>query len=89
MLVSFIVSSTTPWKTNMSPKNQRLEDVFPIEIVPFLGDMLVFGGVPSWELTYPPSSQALLSQMDFRTYLSVGYGLAPGTLLDDPSLPPL
>ena len=25
----------TPWKTNMSPKNQWLEDVFPIEIVPF------------------------------------------------------
>ena len=29
----------------MSPENQWLEDVFPIEIVPFLGDMLVFGGV--------------------------------------------
>ena len=27
----------------MSPENQWLEDVFPIEIVPFLGDMLVFG----------------------------------------------
>ena len=25
----------TPWKTNMSPENQWLEDVFPIEIVPF------------------------------------------------------
>ena len=24
-----------PWKTNMSPENQWLEDVFPIEIVPF------------------------------------------------------
>ena len=35
----------TPRKTNMSPDNQWLEDVFPIEIVPFLGDMLVFGGV--------------------------------------------
>ena len=33
-----------PRKTNMSPENQLLEDVFPIEIVP-LGDMLVFGGV--------------------------------------------
>ena len=29
----------------MSPENQWLEDVFLIEIVPFLGDMLVFGGV--------------------------------------------
>ena len=29
----------------MSPENQWLEDVFPIEIVPFLGDMLVFRGV--------------------------------------------
>ena len=25
----------TPRKTNMSPENQWLEDVFPIEIVPF------------------------------------------------------
>ena len=31
-------------KTNMSPENQWLEDVFPIELIPF-GDMLVFGGV--------------------------------------------
>ena len=29
----------------MSPKNSWLEDVFPIEMVPFLGDMLAFGGV--------------------------------------------
>ena len=28
---------TTPLKTNMSPENQWLEDVFPIEIVPCLG----------------------------------------------------
>ncbi len=33
----------------MSPKNQWLEDVFPIEIYsPFLGDMLVFWGVHEW-----------------------------------------
>ena len=35
-----------PGKPNMSPENQWLEDVFPLEIVPFLGDMFVFGGVP-------------------------------------------
>ena len=29
----------------MSPENQRLEDAFAVEIVPFLGDMLVFRGV--------------------------------------------
>ena len=33
----------------MSPENEWLEDVFPIEIIQFLGDMLgdmlVFGGV--------------------------------------------
>ena len=40
----FFLFKPTPWKTNMSPKNHWLEDVFPIEIVP-LGDMLVFGGV--------------------------------------------
>ena len=34
----------TPRKTNMSPKNQWLEDVFPIEIVPFLGDIRSFSG---------------------------------------------
>ena len=34
----------TPPKTNMSPENWWLEDVFPIEIVPFVGDMLVFPG---------------------------------------------
>ncbi len=28
-------------KTNISPENQWLEDVFPIKIVPFLGDLLV------------------------------------------------
>ena len=27
----------TPQKTNMSPENQWLEDVFPTEIVPFQG----------------------------------------------------
>ena len=27
----------SPRKTNMSPENQWLEDVFPIEIVPFWG----------------------------------------------------
>ena len=27
----------TPWKTNMSPENHWLEDVFPIEIVLFRG----------------------------------------------------
>ena len=35
----------TPRKTNISPENQWLEGVFPIEIYsPFLGDMLVFRG---------------------------------------------
>ena len=32
----------TPWKTNMSPENQWLEDVFPIEIVPFQGTCWLF-----------------------------------------------
>ena len=29
------VQNVTPPKTNMSPENQWLEDVFPIEMVPF------------------------------------------------------
>ena len=28
-------SMVTPRKTNMSPENQWLEDVFPIELIPF------------------------------------------------------
>ena len=32
----------------MEPENDGLEDAFPIEIVPFLGDMLVFRGVIPW-----------------------------------------
>ena len=36
----------TSLKTNISPENQWLEDVFPIEIVPFFrGHSLVFRGV--------------------------------------------
>ena len=35
----------TPLKTNMFPENRWLEDVFPTEMVPFSGDMLVFGDV--------------------------------------------
>ena len=35
----------------MSPENQWLEDVFPIEIIsPFLGNTLVFGGVRSLKI---------------------------------------
>ena len=34
----------TPLKTNTSPEKWWLEDVFPIEIVHFLGDMLIFRG---------------------------------------------
>ena len=37
--------TTTLPETNIAPENQWLEDVFPTEIVPFLGDMLVFGGL--------------------------------------------
>ena len=36
----------------MSPENQWLEDVFPIELIPFLGDMLVFGGVTNILLSF-------------------------------------
>ena len=32
----------TPPKTNMSPENQWLEDVFPIKIVPFKGTFTSF-----------------------------------------------
>ena len=35
----------TPQKFNMEPENQWLEDVFPTEIITFLGSMLIFRGV--------------------------------------------
>ena len=34
-MVKIMENPITPRKSNMSPKNQWLEDVFPIEIVPF------------------------------------------------------
>lgn len=34
-----------PGKLTFPPENQWLQDAFPIAIVPFLGDMLVFWGV--------------------------------------------
>ena len=36
------VREHTPLKTNLSPENQGLEDVFPTEIVPLLRDMRSF-----------------------------------------------
>ncbi len=48
-----LLQERTPRKTNMSPENQWLEDVFPIEKSPFVfvWDMLVFGGVTCWVTT--------------------------------------
>ena len=34
-LITSSFEAVTPGKTNMSPENQWLEDVFPIETVPF------------------------------------------------------
>ena len=40
--------AVTSWKTNMSPENLWLEDVFPIEIYnPFLGGYVSFRGCTS------------------------------------------
>ena len=41
---SFI--STTPLKSNLSPENQWLEDVFPTKIVPFWGHVSFQGCTP-------------------------------------------
>ncbi len=37
----------TPLKTNMSPENQWLADVFPIKILPFKGTFVSFQGCTS------------------------------------------
>ena len=43
----FLKKMTTPTlpKTNVAPENGWLEDYFPVEMAPFLGDMFVFRGV--------------------------------------------
>ena len=51
----------TLWKTNMSPENGWLEDVFPIEIVPFYGTFVHFlgcnfRGFPPPSMETPPTS---------------------------------
>ena len=56
----------TPPKTNISPENQWLEDVFPIEKGPFLGDMLVFGGVMVVKL--PPHPGPVLGGYAILTF---------------------
>ena len=38
-----------PWKTNMSPENQWLEDVLPTEIVPRIRGHVSFPGVYHWK----------------------------------------
>ena len=49
--ISFERNPFTPLKTNMSPGNQWLEDVFPnYWNSPFLGDMLVFRGVSTLDI---------------------------------------
>ena len=48
--------NVTPLKTNISPEKWWFEDAFPIEIVPFFGDMLLFRGVgvAGWLLKVDP-----------------------------------
>ena len=67
------LASVTPQKTNMSPENQWLEDVFPIEIVPLLGDMLVFRGV-SRSKTFPPVKKFELRVLVPRQKSAEGIG---------------
>ena len=65
--------TNTPRKTTMSHENQWLEDVFPIEIVSFLGNMLVFRGV-TWILSrislLNPTIKNLTSHSDSCRYPS-------------------
>ena len=50
----------TPWKTNMSPENQWLGDVFPIEIVPFFRGHVSLSG-----MYWKPVEGGGLGQEDF------------------------
>ena len=59
-----------PRKRTNVPENQWLEDVFPIEIVHFLGDMLVFGSVCFIKRVVPFGT---FGPMIFRTSRLVGY----------------
>ena len=56
----------------MSPENSWLEDVFPIEIVPFLEDMLVFRGVKQQlKIGFPSGSRNILKSPNGPIALAV------------------
>ena len=41
----------TPWKINMEPENDGLEDDFPFQLGAFVGSTLIFRGVCSFQQT--------------------------------------
>ena len=49
----------TPLKTNMSPENQWLEDVFPIKVVPFKGTFVSFQGCTFIKKLHPHVSSSI------------------------------
>ena len=51
-------------KTNMSPENQWLEDVFPTKIVHFLGHVSFQGCRPTSDIIFPPFFGCDTSTMD-------------------------
>ena len=58
----------TPLKTNMSPENQWLEDVFPTEIVsPFWGTCLVSGVIFFWEMGWFNHTNEDLTNLSRKT----------------------
>ena len=59
----------TPWKTNMPPENQWLEDVFPIETIPFLGDVFFHVFLCAPRLVLPRNSW--LSVLGFLEAFSI------------------
>ena len=77
--ISFERNPFTPLRTNMSPENQRLEDVFPTENSPFFRGHVSFQGCKYPR--HPKISPEVFSGMFFRVQnnLSGGVWMCRGT----------
>ena len=64
-------TEVTTWKTNMSPENQWLEDVFPTEIVPLKrGTFVSFRGCNSSQLGAAHRTEVSCALLNMRLCLS-------------------
>ena len=74
------LTTSTPLRTNMSPENQWLEDVFPTEIVPFRGHVSFLGCNKTWTTSnVPPAPNPSAAMLPTRwAPFFFGTGSRPG-----------